>query len=132
MVWKLVVLLALAVPVSLSAQSAKPVSLTGTWQAKMNEDTYTVVIRADSSASYGDEVVRWRARGDSIFIALGGEWVAYGVECELQLPRWVSDADLTGRKCQAIGSQRGRPSGIGSDHEHRRRPIGGLRHRPQE
>lgn len=80
MVWKLVVLLALAVPASLSAQAAKPASLTGTWQAKMNDDTYTVVIRADSSATYGDEVVRWRARGDSIFIALGGEWVAYSLK----------------------------------------------------
>jgi hypothetical protein len=76
-VWPFVLLLALAAPAPVIAQSARPEGLTGTWQAKMNEDTYTVVIRADSSATYGEEVVRWRARGDSIYIALGGEWVAY-------------------------------------------------------
>lgn len=81
-VWKLVMLAALtapalAAPAPAAAQSARPASLTGTWQAKMNDDTYTVVIRADSSATYGEEIVRWRARGDSIYIALGGEWVAY-------------------------------------------------------
>ena len=67
----------LAAPAPILAQSGAPVALTGTWQTKLNEDTYTVVIRADSSATYGAEVVRWRARGDSIYIALGGEWVAY-------------------------------------------------------
>lgn len=74
--WKLLVLAALALPGQSWAQSSPP-SLTGTWQTVMNDDAYTVVIRADSSASYGDEMVRWRARGDSIYIALGGEWVAY-------------------------------------------------------
>ena len=74
---KLVIALAVAVPAPLVGQSAAPASPTGTWQTKMNDDTYTVVIRADSSASYGDEMVRWRTRGDSIYIALGGEWVAY-------------------------------------------------------
>ena len=77
-VWKVVIwLVAAALPAPLAAQMAKPASLMGTWQAKLSEGTYTVVIRGDSSASYGDEVVRWRARGDSIFIALGGEWVGY-------------------------------------------------------
>jgi hypothetical protein len=75
--WKLALSFTLAVPPVAAAQSARPVSLTGTWQTTMNEDTYTVVIRADSSATYGQEIVRWRARGDSIYIALGGEWVAY-------------------------------------------------------
>lgn len=81
--WKLVLLIAMVTPTQAVAQSARP-ALTGTWQATMNEDTYTVVIRADSSASYGDEMVRWRARGDSIFIALGGEWVAYRLKLRSQ------------------------------------------------
>jgi hypothetical protein len=67
----------LAAPAPVLAQSAAPASLTGTWQAKVEQGTHTIVIRSDSSASYGEEVVRWRARGDSIYIALGGEWVAY-------------------------------------------------------
>ncbi len=31
----------------------------------------------DSSASYGNETVRWRSLGDSLALALGGEWVNY-------------------------------------------------------
>ena len=31
----------------------------------------------DSSASYGNETVRWRLVGDSLALALGGEWVNY-------------------------------------------------------
>ena len=68
-----VLALGCALPAGAAAQSA----LTGTWQAQLSEGVYTVVIRSDSSASYGDEIVRWRTRGDSIFIALGGEWVGY-------------------------------------------------------
>jgi len=37
----------------------------------------TVIVRADSSASYGTETVRWRIVGDSLALALGGEWVNY-------------------------------------------------------
>ncbi len=39
-------------------------------------------MRSDSSASYGNETVRWRllARGDSVALALGGEWVVYGLK----------------------------------------------------
>lgn len=76
-VWKLAVTAAVLMPAPALAQSAKPASLTGTWEAKVGEDTHRVVIRSDSSATYGQEMVRWRVRGDSIFIALGGEWVGY-------------------------------------------------------
>jgi hypothetical protein len=76
-VWKAILVVLLAAPAPVLAQSASPASLTGTWQAKVDQGTHTIVIRSDSSASYGEEVVRWRARGDSIYIALGGEWVGY-------------------------------------------------------
>ena len=36
-----------------------------------------MIVRSDSSASYGDETVRWRMVGDSLALALGGEWVNY-------------------------------------------------------
>jgi hypothetical protein len=39
-----------------------------------------VVIRADSSANWGKEYVRWRLRGDRIMIALGGEWEIYQIK----------------------------------------------------
>ena len=37
-------------------------------------------MRPDSSASYATQTVRWRIqqKGDSIALALGGEWVTYG------------------------------------------------------
>ena len=37
----------------------------------------SIIIRTDSSASYGDETVRWRLQGDSIHIAFGDEWMVY-------------------------------------------------------
>jgi hypothetical protein len=53
----------------------------GTWKFDLKQGTKsgprTVIVRADSSASYGAETVRWRIVGDSLALALGGEWVNY-------------------------------------------------------
>ncbi|HEU4697962.1 MAG TPA: hypothetical protein VFS40_02190 [Gemmatimonadales bacterium] len=63
--------------------------IVGTWQArtrpaqaKGKDAVQRVVIRPDSSASYGREIVRWRMRPgqDTVLLALGGEWVAYKVQ----------------------------------------------------
>ncbi len=66
----------------LPAQAPTPVL--GTWQADLKEDRKdaprTVIVRADSSASYGTETVRWRLKPDSIMLALGGEWVTYRLQ----------------------------------------------------
>lgn len=51
--------------------------LDGTWKANTPDGPQTVVVRADSSASFGDETVRWRVVADSIFLALGDEWMVY-------------------------------------------------------
>jgi len=51
--------------------------LEGTWKAETPDGPQTVIVRADSSASFGDETVRWRIVADSIFIALGDEWTIY-------------------------------------------------------
>lgn len=64
-------------PQRLSAQ-ANP--LLGTWvtEKKIKDAPAIVIVRADSSASYGTETVRWRVRGTAkILLALGGEWVEY-------------------------------------------------------
>jgi hypothetical protein len=53
------------------------VALGGTWKAETPDGPRSVIIRADSSASYGDETVRWRMAGDSIHIAFGDEWMVY-------------------------------------------------------
>ncbi|HXE56997.1 MAG TPA: serine/threonine-protein kinase [Gemmatimonadales bacterium] len=69
-------LLVLATPAAAQAPA-----IVGTWKfdlkQRAKEGPRTVVVRADSSASYGTETVRWRLRGKQLWLALGGEWVAY-------------------------------------------------------
>ncbi len=65
-----------------TAQSAATSSLIGTWnfdlkQGPKKEAPRIVIVRPDSSASYGTQTVRWRVVGDSLALALGGEWVNY-------------------------------------------------------
>lgn len=73
-------LMVVVVP-ALSAQ--KPVDITGTWRVDAGADTKNgpreVIIRDDSSASWGKEVVRWRLKGDRISIVLGGEWETHKI-----------------------------------------------------
>ena len=62
--------------------AAQQPAILGTWkfdlkQGDKKEGPRTVIVRADSSASYGAETVRWRIVGDSLALALGGEWVNY-------------------------------------------------------
>jgi hypothetical protein len=61
---------------------AQALPILGTWQADLKDANRKdapriVIVRADSSASYGTETVRWRLKPDSIAIVLGGEWVTY-------------------------------------------------------
>ena len=77
--WILAAGLACAIPGSVYAQ-ARPIL--GTWkfdlkQGDRKQGPRTVIVRPDSSASYGTETVRWRIVGDSLALALGGEWVSY-------------------------------------------------------
>lgn len=58
------------------AQTALP-DLTGAWQAETPDGPQTIVVRPDSSASFGPEIIRWRVVPDTIYLALGGEWVGY-------------------------------------------------------
>ena len=71
----------LAAPSMVTAQQ-KQAAILGTWkfdlkQSQKKEGPRTVIVRADSSASYGNQTVRWRIVGDSLALALGGEWVNY-------------------------------------------------------
>ena len=77
-----VVVLAAALPMQVSAQTAAKASLIGTWtfdlkQGPKKNGPRIVIVRQDSSASYGTQTVRWRVLGDSLALALGGEWVNY-------------------------------------------------------
>ena len=74
------VLLLLAAAAALGAGEAaaqRAPRLEGTWKAETPDGPQTVIVRADSSASFGDETVRWRIVADSIFIAMGDEWMVY-------------------------------------------------------
>jgi hypothetical protein len=83
-------LLVLAPVAAVAQSSAKPTpDITGTWQAKVKEKTKDgsrnvtkeVVIRADSSASYEKETVRWRRPApNSVWLALGGEWEKFKLD----------------------------------------------------
>jgi hypothetical protein len=66
--------------VGLSAQDAPDIS--GSWQAETPDGPQTVVVRTDSTASFGEETVRWRIAADTIFIQFGDEWVGYNFVLE--------------------------------------------------
>ncbi len=82
---KLIVLgLLLAAPRLAMAQQPSGATLSGLWlleKGKVKADgPKTVMIRSDSSASWGKETVRWRLKPDQIMIALGGEWETYKIK----------------------------------------------------
>ena len=77
----LIVLLTLGFPGALIAQTELP-DLTGTWRVETPDGPQEIVIRADSSASFGEDIVRWRLEPDSIHIALGDEWMVYAVKVQ--------------------------------------------------
>jgi hypothetical protein len=68
-----IAVLCLATP----ARVAQNTNISGTWEVETPDGPQTVVVRQDSSASFGDEIVRWRMIADTIFIAFGDEWVGY-------------------------------------------------------
>lgn len=82
---------------ALAAQSGGP-EITGTWRvdagADVKEGPREVIIRADSSASWGRETVRWRVRDGKIWIALGGEWEIYTLRVT-RTALTLSGGDLT-------------------------------------
>ncbi|MDX2060727.1 MAG: hypothetical protein SFV24_23145 [Gemmatimonadales bacterium] len=98
-----------------SGGKASP-AIAGTWQlekGKVKADgPKTVIIRPDSSASWGKETVRWRLKADQIMIALGGEWEIY----KLKLGRdrmTLSGGDLTEAiTLKRVGPHTPRPDSI--------------------
>lgn len=100
----------------LQAQAPAPAIL-GTWKAdlkdqKRKDAPRTVIVRADSSASYGTETVRWRLKPDSIMLALGGEWVTYRLQLK-GIRLTLSGGDLTKPvSLTKIGAPTPRPDSI--------------------
>ncbi len=76
--------LAVLLLLSPGAAEGQESSIVGTWRVTARVDTRggprEVIIRPDSSASWGRETSRWRLEGDSIAIAIGGDWEVYRVK----------------------------------------------------
>jgi hypothetical protein len=77
----LVLALGTAIASSGLAQEPSGLSLSGLWQLEKGKvktnGPKAVMIRPDSSASWGKETVRWRLKPGEMMIALGGEWETY-------------------------------------------------------
>lgn len=65
----------------LSAQTPRRSVLEGRWEARGPDDgIHYIMVRADSSAQFGNDVARWRVVGDSLWLTLGdGVWMVYGL-----------------------------------------------------
>jgi hypothetical protein len=68
---------ALATLASLAAAQSRTPAVAGTWQVDTPDGPQQLVVRSDSSASFGEETVRWRLAADTMYIAFGDEWVGY-------------------------------------------------------
>jgi len=91
-------------------------TLSGLWQLEKGnvkaEGPRTVMIRPDSSASWGKETVRWRLKPGHIMIVLGGEWETYDLKLKgdrLEL----SGGDLSEKiTLKRVGPWTPRPPGV--------------------
>ena len=108
---------AAAAPMAAQGKTVKTgPAISGTWQLEKGkvkaEGPKSVVIRGDSSATWGKETVRWRLQGDQIRIALGGEWETYKIK--LKNDKMVlSGGDLTEEiTLRRIGAATPRPDSI--------------------
>ena len=109
-------LLACAGSVPVQGQTPNGTTLSGLWQlekGKVKSDgPKTVMIRADSSASWGKETVRWRLKEDQIMIALGGEWEIYKLKLKGNRLT-LSGGDLTDPiTLKRVGPATPRPAGV--------------------
>ena len=89
-----------------------PRNIAGTWRAQTPEGPREVVVRPDSSASYGEETVRWRLTADSLYLAFGDEWVGYVIAVR-GTELTISGGDLEEpMKLKRIGPHTPRPDSI--------------------
>jgi hypothetical protein len=88
----------------------------GTWKVDSKLDTRggprDVIIRPDSSATWGKETSRWRLKDDSIMVAIGGEWETYRVEVS-KTRLTISGGDLQKPiSLKRVGPATPRPVGV--------------------
>lgn len=97
-------------------QQPSGATLAGLWQlekGKVSTDgPKTVMIRFDSSASWGKETVRWRLKPGQIMIALGGEWETYDLKLK-QDRLELSGGDLSEKiTLKKVGPATPRPGNV--------------------
>ena len=97
-------------------QQPSGAALSGLWQLEQGnvkaEGPRTVMIRPDSSASWGKETVRWRLKPGHIMIALGGEWETYDLKLKADRLE-LSGGDLSGKiTLKRVGPWTPRPPGV--------------------
>lgn len=101
---------ALALPSMLAGQIGA--DITGTWRAETPEGPQEIIVRPDSSASFGDDIVRWRIEADSIHLAIGDEWMVYKFEVRRD-KLTLSGGDLEDPiELKRVGPATPRPQGV--------------------
>ncbi len=110
------VLLVLAIFRPVPAQQPSGATLSGLWQLEKGkvkgDGPKTVMIRSDSSASWGKETVRWRLKPGQIMIALGGEWETYQLKLKGERLT-LSGGDLTDAiTLKRVGPATPRPANV--------------------
>ena len=69
----------LAIPLPAQSSASGP-DISGTWEVDTPDGRQRVIVRLDSSASFNEEIVRWRIHSELLYIAFGDEWVGYNFE----------------------------------------------------
>ena len=92
--------------------------IVGTWKVNAKEldqrkdAPRLVIVRGDSSASWGTETARWRLKGDRLWLAIGGEWEDYKLKVKGQTLT-LSEGDLTKPvSFQRVGPPTPRPANV--------------------
>lgn len=90
----------------------------GTWKVnakaldQRKDAPRLVIVRGDSSASWGTETARWRLKGDRLWLAIGGEWEDYKLKVRGQTLT-LSEGDLTKPvSFQRVGPPTPRPANV--------------------
>ena len=103
--------------VAVSALVSQESGLIGTWRLTDSKIKTSgpreVIIRDDSSSSWGNEHSRWRLlKGNQIMIAVGGEWETYNYKLKSNKIT-ISGGDLTDPvTLTRVGPATPRPSGV--------------------
>ena len=103
---------------SVAQTPGRSAGIVGTWKvtakelAQRKDAPRLVIVRGDSSASWGTETARWRLKGDRLWLAIGGEWEDYKLKVKGQ-SLTLSEGDLTKPvSFQRVGPATPRPANV--------------------